>query len=405
MKKIICMIALVGGLLGGARAWAFDAAVSSVSAAPGQAASVKVTFTGNSEGIYAVDAWLTYDAGALRLDSVTKGSTVSSFSIATNTAQPGLAKIALYGDIAFTAASGELLIFNFTVLEQAQAGSYVLHLSKIDFSTDTAIFPATVNTDGAVTVQTSSILRLNVVGDGISGFVNISPAGTNCPRVAGYPFCKEFPFGTTVTLTPNAMLSRTRFASWSLPQCPGRDACTVDMNQPETRVTATFANSAQLANYKNGDELDGTATAFSFDKGSRVDQYRITVVDISKNLIVYTSTGLLDGSSAAVSKLPGDGSPLKVKILSRSSDTGVWLDPSVDYDLKAIFYGDVNVDGSVTAIDASMAARNAVGTLNLSSAQVRKADVNNIAGVTASDASWIARKAVGSVALFPIEQG
>jgi hypothetical protein len=52
-----------------------------------------------------------------------------------------------------------------------------------------------------------------------------------------------------------------------------------------------------------------------------------------------------------------------------------------------------------------MAARNAVGTLNLSSAQVRKADVNNIAGVTASDASWIARKAVGSVALFPIEQG
>jgi hypothetical protein len=72
---------------------------------------------------------------------------------------------------------------------------------------------------------------------------------------------------------------------------------------------------------------------------------------------------------------------------------------------EAVLYGDVNVDGSVTAIDASMAARNAVGTLNLSSAQVRKADVNNIAGVTASDASWIARKAVGSVALFPIEQG
>ena len=141
MKKTLFTLSLLGLFFLSSSAWAFDAAVSSASAAPGKTVSVKVGFSGNSEGIYAVDAWLSYDVNALRLDGVTKGSTVSGFSIATNTAQPGLAKIALYGDTAFTATSGELLIFNFTVLEDAKAGSYTLHLSKIDFSTDTAIYP------------------------------------------------------------------------------------------------------------------------------------------------------------------------------------------------------------------------------------------------------------------------
>ena len=75
------------------------------------------------------------------------------------------------------------------------------------------------------------------------------------------------------------------------------------------------------------------------------------------------------------------------------------------YNMTAYFrYGDPNQDHRLSAADASVAARNAVGLINLSVIQKKKADVTGDNQVTALDASWIARKAVGLVDKFPIEK-
>jgi hypothetical protein len=161
MKKMLCLCALLGMRCIASCAWAFDAAVSSTQVAPGQKVKATVSFTGNAAAIYAVDGWLVYDAKALRLDSITKGAAADTLSIATNTSQRGLAKIALYGSTPFTTVSGELLAFNFTVRAKARPGAHVLHLSKIDFSTATATYAATINTDGTVTVARGNKQREN----------------------------------------------------------------------------------------------------------------------------------------------------------------------------------------------------------------------------------------------------
>ncbi|MBZ0166868.1 MAG: hypothetical protein K8I00_08670, partial [Candidatus Omnitrophica bacterium] len=67
-------------------------------------------------------------------------------------------------------------------------------------------------------------------------------------------------------------------------------------------------------------------------------------------------------------------------------------------------YGDVNLSGGITSIDASLAARYSVGLVTLTEYQVMVADTNASGNVTAIDASQIARYAVGILTEFPVEQ-
>ena len=76
-----------------------------------------------------------------------------------------------------------------------------------------------------------------------------------------------------------------------------------------------------------------------------------------------------------------------------------------EYTEEAPFiYGDVNGNGEVTAPDAAMAARYAVGLIDLTPEQITKADVNGENDVTATDAALIARYAVGLIDVFPVEE-
>lgn len=59
--------------------------------------------------------------------------------------------------------------------------------------------------------------------------------------------------------------------------------------------------------------------------------------------------------------------------------------------------GDVNMSGTITAIDASMILRYAVGLIQLTPEQVRLADMNNSGTITAIDASLALRTAVGLI--------
>ena len=59
--------------------------------------------------------------------------------------------------------------------------------------------------------------------------------------------------------------------------------------------------------------------------------------------------------------------------------------------------------GSVSSIDASQAARQAVGLITLNPEQRVNADVSGDGNITSIDASQIARYAVGLIAVFPVE--
>ncbi len=70
---------------------------------------------------------------------------------------------------------------------------------------------------------------------------------------------------------------------------------------------------------------------------------------------------------------------------------------------SATMYGDVNLDGKVNAMDATLVARSAVGTYTLSEAGKLNADVNGDGRINAMDATLIARYAVKYITVFPVE--
>jgi hypothetical protein len=70
---------------------------------------------------------------------------------------------------------------------------------------------------------------------------------------------------------------------------------------------------------------------------------------------------------------------------------------------SGFLYGDVSENGTISATDASLAARYAVGLIALTPTQITKADVTGNGSVSATDAAWIARKAVDATIKFPVE--
>ncbi len=65
--------------------------------------------------------------------------------------------------------------------------------------------------------------------------------------------------------------------------------------------------------------------------------------------------------------------------------------------------GDANGDGKVNAMDATLVARHAVGSLQLSDEAKALTDVNGDGKINAMDATLIARFAIGNLEKFPIE--
>lgn len=89
------------------------------------------------------------------------------------------------------------------------------------------------------------------------------------------------------------------------------------------------------------------------------------------------------------------------EILSQYLETGSSGD--VGNTGEDILYGDVNADGVVDAIDATLAVRFAVGSATFDDSQISAADVNGDGVVDAIDGTLITRYAVGILEGFPIE--
>lgn len=68
-----------------------------------------------------------------------------------------------------------------------------------------------------------------------------------------------------------------------------------------------------------------------------------------------------------------------------------------------VVLGDVNGDGTVSAIDASQVARHSVGLLTLGAEAYVNAEVNGDTNISAIDASLIARYSVGLITQFPAD--
>lgn len=82
-----------------------------------------------------------------------------------------------------------------------------------------------------------------------------------------------------------------------------------------------------------------------------------------------------------------------------------WIDYSVKETEKEPENGDVNGDGLVSAEDARLALRAAVGLENLNAEQKKAADMNNDGEVTAEDARDILNKAVESPEYYTVQTG
>jgi len=75
-----------------------------------------------------------------------------------------------------------------------------------------------------------------------------------------------------------------------------------------------------------------------------------------------------------------------------------------EYTETTFLYGDVSGNGSISATDASLAARYSVGLIELTPEQIIAADVTGNGSVSALDASYIARYSVGLIDIFPVEE-
>lgn len=82
-----------------------------------------------------------------------------------------------------------------------------------------------------------------------------------------------------------------------------------------------------------------------------------------------------------------------------------WIDYSVKETEKEPEKGDVNGDGLVSAEDARLALRAAVGLENLNAEQKKAADMNNDGEITAEDARDILNKAVESPEFYTVQTG
>jgi hypothetical protein len=69
----------------------------------------------------------------------------------------------------------------------------------------------------------------------------------------------------------------------------------------------------------------------------------------------------------------------------------------------AVLYGDVSGDSEISAYDAALTARLAVGLDELTPDKLQKADVSGDGEVSAYDAALIAQRAVGLITKFPVE--
>jgi hypothetical protein len=67
-------------------------------------------------------------------------------------------------------------------------------------------------------------------------------------------------------------------------------------------------------------------------------------------------------------------------------------------------YGDVDLNGAVSAADALEVLKSVVGKVQLNETQATVADVNGDGSVNATDALNILQKVVGKIDQFPVEK-
>ena len=129
----------------------------------------------------------------------------------------------------------------------------------------------------------------------------------------------------------------------------------------------------------------------------------VVEVAIPYSIDVYSS-GQIVGYDVQINDDNGSGA--RAGICNWSGDmTGMGYASTECYGVLeltgGIIYGDVNNDGRVNALDATLVARYAVGAVSLSSGQLANADVNLDGKVNALDATLIARFAVGAIPSLP----
>ncbi|MFC1631146.1 dockerin type I domain-containing protein, partial [Candidatus Omnitrophota bacterium] len=102
-----------------------------------------------------------------------------------------------------------------------------------------------------------------------------------------------------------------------------------------------------------------------------------------------TSSGIVQQVFDRFEQLYGIDIRKDMEGISRPQGAG-WDIGAYEYGASGFLYGDVSENGAISATDAAMAARYAVGLISLTADQITKADVSGNGSISAADAGWIA---------------
>jgi hypothetical protein len=173
-----------------------------------------------------------------------------------------------------------------------------------------------------------------------------------------------------------------------------------------TNIAQTLQALAPAINSSERDDVQvRMLTQGRIDVSSRIDD----------NKLYFFTVNMMNKEVEAEFILPAYYSSSKFKVVNEDRtieiSQGVFIEHFAPYEVhlyeeirEVLMYGDVSGDGSISAYDASLAVRYAVGLISLTPQQITAADVSGNGGVSAYDVSLIAQYVVGLIDRFPVEQ-
>ncbi len=174
MKQLIASFSLFFTLLLSTNALAFEGALSSTTADPGETVEISVNYTnagGITDALAGIDTVVTFDSNVLTFDSAVAGADTAQLTNVTALVDSNNANrliVVQFGTLPVsTNGNGESLKLRFTVKANAPGGDTPLGFELYDFS-DTTTTSATSRTDGKITITGGSVNRppvLAAIGD------------------------------------------------------------------------------------------------------------------------------------------------------------------------------------------------------------------------------------------------
>lgn len=297
---------------------------------------------------------------------------------------------------------------------------YYLGLDAIDAGKGISYNTYITDKDGKTVRQFED--AVSWTGDAGSSFMNLWKYGTNLNYYLNYSYPLGRPgWGSTsdqqalhtgdiisIHLIEDTNVSGSNFALFAANDTDGTLSVTEDtvdravVAQGES-IKLTLFRSVSSSDYTTGYQPVAQQTLYWVDADSvsadvstwNTEDFGIhsTLTTDSSGTITIDTTGLTPGTYyiGALGGLTAGGSADNAGFISRGGETGAAFFALTVTEAKQTTPGDLNSDGSITAMDAAAIYRSVKGTVELSEEQLAAADVSGDGSITTKDAAMVYR--------------